>query len=535
MKLRKGTRLWQTRTSTFVLVGLAAVSLSGCDGVWSDRASDCKLTLMCEEYGGLWDRDPSAAGCVPSEKASAVDDRCGVFVAASGNDGSAGTKAEPVKTLAEALRRAGETGSDVYACAEPFAESVEVPAGIALFGGLDCASGWTWIGEQTKTTVAPETEAIPLTLARGEGTTRVEDIEARAPDAQAKGGSSIAVLADGATAELARCALVAGNAGDGADGDDAPSDAPERAPAGSNGVDACSDLDEMDGPDATLPGGAQVVNACGGELSIGGGGGDGNTDNGAGGVAGQTGLEGQAGAGEPPSMSDSWSCGVTPGDPSKGGGNAGDNGTPGTPGAGASGLGALSASGYTGVSGGDGTPGKPGQGGGGGGGAKGGPVCTGGVSGAGASGGSGGAGGCGGLAGQGGRPGGASIALASVDASVTLIDCTLSAGRGGNGGKGGDLQPGGLGGIGGTGGTGVGGTKAACDGGKGGQGGNGGPGGGGLGGPSLAIAFRGAPVVQQGQTSLTPGAPGTGGPGGSNNLTENAGQDGLAADTQELP
>ncbi|WP_437586865.1 PGRS family protein [Sorangium sp. So ce1000] len=516
-------------------VGLSAAGF-GCDALSIGLTSDCEYMLTCAHFLSDGEGGSTPTGCIPSETdgAVAVADSCGVFVAASGNDGSKGTKAEPVKTLAEALRRARKTGSDVYACAEPFAESVELPAGIALFGGLDCANGWTWIGKQTKTTVAPEAEAIPLTLARGEGTTLVEDIEARAPDALAKGGSSIAVLADGATAELARCVLVAGNAANGADGDDAPSEAPERAPAGSDGVDACSDLDDVEGPDATLPGGAQVVNACGGELSIGGHGGDGNAGNGTDGASGQTGVEGQAGAGEPPSMSNSWSCGVTPGDPSKGGGNAGANGTPGPAGVGASGLGTLSASGYTGASGGDGTPGTPGQGGGGGGGAKGGPVCTGGVSGAGASGGSGGAGGCGGLAGRGGAPGGASIALASVDANVTLIDCTLTAGRGGNGGKGGNLQPGGSGGSGGRGGIGFGGSSDGCDGGKGGQGGNGGPGGGGLGGPSLAIAFRGTPVVQQGQTTLTPGAPGTGGPGGSNNIATNAGADGATAGEQEL-
>ncbi|WP_437894307.1 PGRS family protein [Sorangium sp. So ce124] len=531
MRHRKEARSWRTRTSTFGTVGLAAALLSGCDGVWSDRANDCKLTLMCEEYRGLWDRDPSAVGCVPSETNDAVSDSCGVFVAASGNDGSAGTKAEPVKTLAEALRRARETGSDVYACAEPFGESVEVPAGVALFGGLDCESGWTWIGAQTKTTVAPEADAIPLTLARGEGTTRLEDIEARAHDALAKGGSSIAVLADGATAELARCALVAGNAADGDDGDDAPSVAPERAPAGSNGVDACSDLDAVEGPDATLRGGALVENACdGGVLSIGGAGGDGNVNTGSDGATSQgTAETARGGLGEP--VNGAWDCA---GNEPNGGGDFGVSGIAGEPGVGASGNGTLSRSGYTGVPGGDGTPGTPGQGGGGGGGAKGGRLCTGGVSGAGASGGSGGAGGCGGLAGGGGRPGGASIALASVDASVTLIGCTLTAGRGGNGGKGGDLQPGGLGGNGGAGGVGVGGTNPGCAGGQGGKGGNGGPGGGGLGGPSLAIAFRGTPVVQQGQTSLTPGAPGTGGPGGSNNITDNAGADGATAGEQEL-
>lgn len=511
-------------------VGLSAAG-SGCDALSIGLTSDCEYMLTCTHFLSGGEGGSTPTGCIPNETEGAVDDTCGVFVAASGNDGNTGTKAEPVKTLAEALRRAGDKDSDVYACAEPFAESVEVPAGIALFGGLDCANGWTWIGKQTKTTVAPEAEAIPLTLARGEGTTRIEDIEARAPDALAMGGSSIAVLADGATAELARCVLVAGNAADGADGDDAPSEAPERAPGGSNGVDACSDLDDVAGPDATLNGGAQTVNACGDEFSIGGRGGDGNESNGGGGDVGTpvSPGNGTGGLGE---SADGWNCNVGG---TNGGAGAGDNGTPGPAGAGASGLGTLSATGYTGVPGRDGTPGTPGQGGGGGGGAKGGPVCTGGVPGAGASGGSGGAGGCGGMPGKGGRPGGASIALASVDASVTLIDCTLSAGRGGNGGKGGDLQPGGLGGNGGTGGVGVGLSKAACDGGKGGQGGPGGPGGGGLGGPSLAIAFRGTPVVQQGQTTLTPGAPGTGGPGGSNNITKNAGQDGLVAETQELP
>ncbi|WP_437953843.1 PGRS family protein [Sorangium sp. So ce296] len=535
MGYRKQSSSARTPTSTFGMVGFTVALLGGCDGVWSDRANDCKLTLMCEEYGGLWDRDASVAGCVPSEEANAVEDRCGVFVAASGDDARAGTKEEPVKTLSEAIARAADKGGGVYACAEKFAEAIDVPAGVMIFGGLDCANGWRWIGEEKKTIVAPGVEAIPLTLARGEGTTRIEDVEAVAPDAQAKGGSSIAVLAYGSTAELERCALVAGNAADGADGDNAPSEAPERAPSGSNGVDACSDLDGTEGPDATLSGGAQVVNECGVELSIGGSGGDGNINNGAGGVAGQTGVEGQAGAGEPPSMNESWSCGAIPNDPTKGGGSAGANGSSGPAGAGASGLGTLSATGYIGVPGEDGTPGKPGQGGGGGGGAKGGLVCAGGISGAGASGGSGGAGGCGGLPGLGGRPGGASIALASVDANVTLIDCTLTAGHGGNGGKGGNLQPGASGGLGGQGGVGFGGSSDGCAGGQGGKGGNGGPGGGGLGGPSIAIAFRGGSVKQEGKTTLAPSAPGKGGLGGSNNAAMNAGADGVAAAEQELP
>ncbi|AUX20266.1 hypothetical protein SOCEGT47_007320 [Sorangium cellulosum] len=519
------------RTFGRVLLGstaAAALLSSGCDGLWYHIENDCELMLTCEKYRGRG-IEVVPSGCVPSEIDGAVDDVCGVFVASTGNDGGAGTRAEPVATLAEALRRAATNGTAAYACAETFEEAVEVPVGVKLFGGLDCANGWSWIGETAKTIVAPGEEAIALKVTRGEGTVRIEDVSVRAADAQAPGASSIAVLVDGAEVEFARCELIAGNGADGANGEDAPSEMPAQAPAGNAGTDACSDLDMSGGPDQTLPGGAQVENTCdGGALSIGGEGGDGKVNNGDTGQMGQTGVLGEGGSGEP--AVGEWTCAAN------GTGQGGDNGTPGEAGLAASGLGTLSSSGYTGVSGGPGGAGKPGQGGGGGGGARGGAaICPGGVPGAGASGGSGGPGGCGGLPGQGGGPGGASIALASVEGKVTLQDCVLKAGSGGKGGAGGDLQPGGAGGVGGVGGLGVGGSKNACDGGKGGQGGNGGPGGGGLGGPSLAIAYRGEAVKQEGATMLQPGTAGTGGPGGSSNMTENAGMAGVAAMEQEFP
>ncbi|WP_437711864.1 PGRS family protein [Sorangium sp. So ce448] len=519
--------------------GCAALLLSsaGCESFWSHIADDCERMLTCAHFLPDGDGGSTPSSCVPSAAGDEIADTCGVFVSTGGDDENAGAKSAPVKTLAAALALAEQSRTRrVYACAETFEEAVEVKSGVTLFGGLDCANGWTWIGEEKKTIVAPGVEAIPLKLVRGDGTVRIEDVSAHATDAQAAGGSSIAVLVDGATVELARCELIAGNGANGADGEDAPSEAAMQGPRGEDGANACSDLDASGAPDETLAGGAQVESACGVDaLSIGGEGGGGKVSNGGGGDAGQIGIEGQGGAGEPASATSMWNCGAIPNDPNKGGGSAGSNGTAGPHGAGASGLGALSATGYTGVLGGDGTPGTPGQGGGGGGGAKGGLICGGGATGAGASGGSGGAGGCGGLPGKGGRSGGASIALASIDASVTLIDCTLTAGRAGNGGKGGNLQPGGAGGVGGLGGMGVGGSKNACDGGRGGQGGNGGPGGGGLGGPSLAVAFRGEPVKQEGTTMLTPGTPGAGGLGGSNNVASNAGAEGVTAAEQELP
>ncbi|WP_437288820.1 PGRS family protein [Sorangium sp. So ce406] len=518
------------RTFRRMLLGstvVVALIASGCDGLWYHIENDCEIMLTCEKYRGRGS-EVVPSGCVPSEIDGAVDDTCGVFVASTGNDDNAGTRAEPVATLAEALRRAADKGTGAYACAETFKEAVEVPVGIELFGGLDCANGWRWIGETAKTVVAPGEEPIALKVTRGEGTARIEDVSVHAADAQAPGASSIAVLVDGAEAELVRCELIAGNGADGAEGEDAPSEVPAQAAPGNAGTDACSDLDASGAPDETLPGGAQVENACGGALSIGGEGGAGRVNNGGSGQLGEPGALGAAGSGEP--AAGDWSCAAG------GTGQGGDNGAPGDAGVAASGVGALNSSGYVGVSGGAGGAGKPGQGGGGGGGAKGGAaICQGGVPGAGASGGSGGPGGCGGLPGQGGGAGGASIALASVDAKVTLTDCVLKAGSGGKGGVGGDLQPGGLGGLGGVGGTGMGGSKAACAGGQGGQGGNGGPGGGGLGGPSFAIAYRGDAVKQQGQTMLMPGTAGAGGPGGSSNVEENAGAEGVMAAEQEFP
>ncbi|XXY45690.1 PGRS family protein [Sorangium sp. So ce269] len=472
----------KTRVARWMRWSIAAsMALGGCDALSLGLTNDCEYLLTCSHFLG-GDAGGTPEGCIPSELTSAASDTCGVFVSTSGNDESAGTKAKPVKTLSKAIKRATERGSAVYACAEEFKEAAEVPAGVAIFGGLDCANGWTWVGEEKKTTVAPSEEGIALKMTPGDATVRIEDVSVHAADAQSLGTSSIAVLVDRATAELARCELVAGKGAAGAEGEDAPSEAPAQASPGNAGTSACSDLDTSGAPDDTLLGGAQVENACGSALSIGGEGGAGRINNGGSGQVGEPGALGAAGSGEP--AAGDWSCAAG------GTGQGGDNGPAGEPGGAASGPGTLSSSGYTGVSGGTGGGGKPGQGGGGGGGAKGGTaICAGNVSGAGASGGSGGPGGCGGLPGQGGGAGGASIALASVDGKVTLKDCVLKAGNGGKGGAGGDLQPGGAGGVGGVGGMGVGGSKNACAGGQGGQGGNGGPGGGGLGGPSLAWIF----------------------------------------------
>jgi hypothetical protein len=495
-------------------------------GCWVDYTDDCAEVGACI---------PDESACIPHHNATAIADYCGIFVSASrGNDALGGTKSAPVQTLEKAIEMA--KGRPVYACAETFPEAVSMPAGTRLYGGLDCADGWKYVGTTTKTTIGPAANSIPLRV-HGEGqTTRIEDVRATATEPTWPGSSSIAVwVAAGTTAEFMRCEFVAGNGAAGADGESLPPDSALDGAPGNVGADACSGS-VFNGN----PGAMSAVKTCeGGEMSIGGKGGDGGKIvgpplkalAGGDGEAGQpAGKYGAGGTGEPDISSLSW-C------PATGSGQLGDDGAPGEPGAGATGLGTLEPYGYVGTAGAAGATGKPGQGAGGGGGAKGGTSICGGFEGAGASGGSGGSGGCGGKGGGGGNGGGASIALVSRAAQVLLTDCTLTAVNGGDGGTGGTPQHGGLGGLGGLGGTGAisgSGSSYACDGGRGGTGGRGGLGGGGSGGPSIGIAYTGAAPEQRGTVMITTGIPGTGGPGGDFNVAGNAGANGIAAAVQKF-
>jgi hypothetical protein len=450
-----------------------------------------------------------------------------------GDDGNAGTtKSTPKATLAAAIDKAVADGKPVYACAETFTEAITVPAGVTLYGGLDCANGWTYIST-TNTTIEPGADQVPMTLLGGTGVTKIDDVLVRAANATVPGGSSIAAIVDGATAELSRCSLIAGAGAAGENGESFAADPALNGTPGNPGANACMG-DPMNGN----PGGMSVTKACdGSEMTVGGKGGDGGkvdpgpplTPLAAGdGEDGQpAGTIGMKGLGEP--EMGAWNCIV-------GGGQLGDNGAAGAPGAGAMDPGTLSASGYTGVSGAAGMNGKAGQGGGGSGGAKGGTnICTGGIEGAGASGGSGGSGGCGGKGGGGGRAGGASIALISLNANVTLSGCTLFADQGGNGGAGGDWQTGGLGGSGGIPGIGSSsgsGSTDACSGGIGGKGGSGGPGGGGVGGHSIGIAHTGTAPQQLGTVTIMTASAGMSGSGGNLNSAGNAGANGIAAEVQ---
>jgi hypothetical protein len=436
-------------------------------------------------------------GCVPSELGvgEVLRDDCGVFVSSSmGDDGNPGTITSPLATLEAALA----TGKTVYACGEDFAleAMLEVPAGSVVFGALDCAHGWAYAAE-SKTHVLGAVDVVAVKLASGQATTALYDLGIEAPSAMADGASSIALLADGATAELERCDVLAGNGAVGIAGETPASIGPNGE--GTPGDDGLQGTDGCDGTTMLNPGGDSGHLMCGMTTVDGGIGG-----NGANGVTGGDGSDGQP---QPGPMPNDGQNGVGEGNLGQCPGYPGAPGVPGPDGSGASGLPTLDASGYVGANGTSGTAGTPGQGGGGGGGGN--NVCPP-NNGAGPGGGGGGSGGCGGQAAPGGGPGGASIALLSVDATLTLTDVSLAAGGGGPGGAGAAGQPGGSGGQPGLAGAGGG----ACAGGQGGQGGDGGDSGGGLGGYSIALAFTGTAPTEMGTTMASAGAPGPGGAGG---------------------
>lgn len=510
----------RTMRWTLASIGLLLIASGTSIVACGSNAENCEKTDTCGQVstgtgtGGAND----GSACVPGPNTDPGDE-CGTFVSeSSGDDVNPGSKLSPVQTFAKAIEVASASGGTkrIYACAEEFPEAIEVPAGIEIYGGLDCESSWKYTGETAKTTLKPEPDKVPLTLKGGEGKTVIADVVALASDATLPGGSSIAAIADGATVDFMRCELSAGNgmAGDkGATPADpvGPIDPSDPAIAGTAGTAAGLTMGM-----AENPGGAGTKNTtC--EETVGGNGGAGTEASGMSGTAGSpAGDIGKGGVGQP--ASGTWSCGAV------GNGQAGDNGVDGTPGNGGAGMGTISATGYVGAAGDPGSPGTPGQGGGGGGGAKGKAGYNG------ASGGGGGAGGCGGKGGLGGMGGGSSIALISLDATLFFTNVTLNAGSGGKGGEGADGQSGGVGGAGGFGGLGAAGTSKACSGGEGGSGGLGGKGGGGRGGHSLGIAFTGTAPTTAGAT-ITPGTVGEGGLG-TEMMPDTQGQPGVKGETQ---
>ncbi|MCC6555810.1 MAG: hypothetical protein IT372_22845 [Polyangiaceae bacterium] len=412
----------------------------------------------------------------------------------------------------------------VYACAETFSEAVMLPSGIDVWGGLDCTQGWSYVGDNRKTVIAPAPDEVPLQVTSDGARSALFDLQLEAEDAAIPGGSSIAmVVLSGARVDLRRSRLYAGNGAKGAPGDTGGGQPATAGAPGEDGAAACS-ADPVAGGDA-------VTTVCGGVITVGGRGGDGNAS------SGENGSNGQPDPGDNPAGYGLGGTGEGVGACT--GGQVGAPGEDGAQGEGARWPGAIAPEfGWLGKRGKDGGDGTRGQGGGGGGGSRGGLVSCGISPGApkgGASGGSGGGGGCGGRGGKGGGYGGASIGLLSFSGDVSIDATSIVTGNGGDGGAGGLAQLGGVGGQMGFGGAGVNGSHAGCPGGMGGAGGNGGYGGGGLGGPSIGIAHYLGLFPAGHDLSIHTGEAGKGGPGGNDAIEGSDGEPGDRADTLGFP
>ena len=357
------------------------------------------------------------SSCIPSmNNGNPVDESCGVFVSATGSDTTGtGSKAAPYASLTFALTK----GTTIYACAgtDAFIEGLTVSAPVTFYGGLDC-SKWVYnASNPTRLTAAPDT--IPITFSTKAALSAIHDFTITARDATTAGGSSIAVLDNGAALTLANVNIYAGNGKAGADGvAPSPAQVPQLAYSdgglpmnGSPGVapgSACTS-------NYNTPGGAGGTNTCnGGTVATNGG-------TGGLGLAAPISDPGSPGSPSPPDGGKA---------PTPGGGGAGETTTascsagasgtgfakvPGTPGIGGSGFGTIDASGYHGPLATLGGFGTPGQGGGGGGGSlELSDSC------AGPSGGGGGAGGCGGAPGDSGKPGGSSIGILALNATLSF-------------------------------------------------------------------------------------------------------------------
>ncbi|MDI1447195.1 hypothetical protein [Polyangium sp. 6x1] len=496
----------RTRHTTIASLGIVIAAgflqMAGC----SADADDCSRSNICSEEGKPFVVGP-LPGCTdsPSSNPDVIKTECAFFVdGLKGDDNGPGTEAKAYKTLAVAIEAARRSKARVYACGD-YAERVEVPAGVSIFGGFDCQDVEWRYDASRKARINPSAPASPdevpasLKIAGG-NTTQLEDLRIEAANATLPGGSAIAVLVDSAIVKFARTELIAGSGAAGDQGvtptdDIGPADPDDATIRGNNGQNAC-----MGGAGGNTGGAAKANPLCG--ESTGGKGGNGQE---ASGDAGGDGIPAPN-----PNPSNKGIGGL--GDMGQGCdlGEPGANGTSGNDGVGAVEEGTLDATkGYIGASGQQGKKGTVGQGGGGGGGSKGKTSCFG------ASGGSGGAGGCGGNGGLGGMPGGSSIAIASIGATLSFNAVDITTGAGGRGGDGGFGQAGGAGGNGGNGGNGASGpaTPLGCRGGKGGNGGIGGNGGGGRGGHSIGIAYKGGNVSDAGVVIIT-GTPGAGGLGG---------------------
>lgn len=513
MNIRRGGALTVLVLLVTVGCGGSSASLPGQDGEGEGTESTTDATGPAGPAG------PSEIG---------GEAQAGIFVSATkGVQGGDGTKARPVKTIAEGIALAVEQHLPVNVCAETYAEAVKLVDGVTLFGYFDCSNSEKWVKGSAKAKIASPTSPavlgekleLPATFAGF----AVEGPDMAGPATDTAASSYGMVLRASKNLTLSEVTIRGGKGQDGIDGvepepnaelSDKPTGAPSTAPLKQDCKliklgDAFLDDCKFGSPITVqfinaISGEAGGVSQCkvgpnGGPGGQGGGGcisdkrelkactqddasgrslaSDNDPHTALGGIASDNiganpGAKGAAGAGGTMGSNGSWSFSgdavFIPGD-----GTTGTNGSPGQGGGGGAGsrhhglVQIPPSGGRRGMS----KPSAPNDG-----------IWRS------ATGAGGGAGGCGGLAGTAGKGGGASIGLFVVDSSaIVVLNSKIEGKQGGRAGKGANGTDGLSGHAGGP----RSGSYAGSAGGKGGDGGHGGLSGHGAPGPSIALVFKG--------------------------------------------
>ena len=403
----------------------------------------------------------------------------GLFVRTDGSDDAAGTREQPMRTVAAAISRARVLGdgTDVYLAAGRFPGSLALATGVSLYGGFDPVT-WMRSPELESRIEGGSTAVTGIDV----DVVTLDGLTIAGANAVEAGSSAYGILlARSSMITLANSTILVGNGAAGLAG--------SAGVAGAAGGAGSPGRPGVESGGFLCSSGPQPLGAVGGASAFASGGRGGNagrsTEPGAGGAAGTSGptsAGGTGGAGAPAGRGN-WSTPAIYWGADGMDGRSGPHGTGGNP------FGVMTAAGYAPSGGSNGTGGTPGSGGGGGGGGGGG---TSNCDSWGGSGGGGGGAGTPGGPGTAGSGGGGSFGVylfASRD--IALSNLMITTGAGGAGGEGGT---GGAGGSGGEGGAFTYGGSGEQDdgsnggrGGRGGAGGNGGAGGGGGGGPSIAI------------------------------------------------
>jgi hypothetical protein len=471
-----------TATALSCGAGQDPCQVVGCRADAGPAIEDASATEAGPDGGTV---DPLPAGCdTPNEPVKNPEkclvDSFGAFVSPTGDDGNAGTKAKPFKTIGKALT----AGRDrVVVCEGEYGGSLDITKGVSIFGGVTC--DFAKAGGRPK--IVATQPAYAIKIAKVTDPVLLSDVEVIGKAGAKESESSIGIfVSESASVQFARMKVEAQDGVDAAPKKDGAFTLAANAPKGG---DASGNTGGASATTGACPGGGSSSGGKGGDI----------------------GFQGDDGSPKPPGGAK----GIVAACNAGGGGSDGETGGVGSAKPGAAQVAALSASGIVGGKGGDGANGTPGGGGGGGYGTAG-------------AGGAGGAGGCGGQGGVGGGPGGSSLAIVSFSSALTLqaVELVAKAAKpGGAGGAGQVGQPGGFSGNK---------SGGACAGGNGAKGGDGGAGGGGAGGIAAGIAWAGGiEPKRDAQTKISrPAGPGpSGGEGGA---ASNKGADGVHADVYEV-